>query len=139
MSTDETKLVNTENSNKLALNQVNVKIIYESGIAQNIYQCYTTEILKTILIKFCTKIEIKYSSIYVLYSGILINDEQLNKPINQIISSYDKENKLMTILVYQNDTPEENDKIKLKYNNRKSRYFFRSESKANNRRNIQNK
>ena len=59
MSTDTTKLVNTENSNKLALNQVNVKIIYESGIAQNIYQCYTTEILKTILIKFCTKIEIK--------------------------------------------------------------------------------
>ena len=115
MSTDETKLVNTENSNKLALNQVNVKIIYESGIAQNIYQCYTTEILKTILIKFLTKIEIKYSSsIYVLYSGQSLNDEQLNKPINQIISSYDKENKLMTILVYQNETPEENDKIKLK-------------------------
>ena len=114
MSTDTTKLVNTENSNKLALNQVNVKIIYESGIAQNIYQCYTTEILKTILIKFCTKIEIKYSSIYVLYSGLLIKDEQLNKPINQIISPYDKDDKLMTLLVNKIETQEENDKIKLK-------------------------
>ena len=114
MSTDTTKLVNTENSNKLALNQVNVKIIYESGIAQNIYQCYTTEILKTILIKFLTKIEIKYSSIYVLYSGLLIKDEQLNKPINQIISPYDKDDKLMTLLVNKIETQEENDKIKLK-------------------------
>ena len=114
MSTDETKLVNTENSNILALNQVNLKIIYESGIAQNIYQCYTTEILKTILIKFLTKIEIKYSSIYVLYSGLLIKDEQLNKPINQIISPYDKDDKLMTLLVNKIETQEENDKIKLK-------------------------
>ena len=114
MSTDTTKLVNTENSNKLALNQVNVKIIYESGIAQNIYQCYTTEILKTILIKFLTKIEIKYSSIYVLYAGQRLKDEQLNKPINQIISPYDKDDKLMTLLVNKIETQEENDKIKLK-------------------------
>ena len=44
----------------------------------------------------------------------LLNDEQLNKPINQIITSLDKDNKLMTLLVNKIETPEENNKIKLK-------------------------
>ena len=89
----------SENTIDLSDNSFSLKIIYESGRAENTYNLSFSDILEDILKKFVNKINIEYSSIYVLYSGKQLQKNELKKNFEQIMSNIDKTEKKMTILV----------------------------------------
>ena len=79
-----------------------VEFIYK---CQNIdIYCSKKEIMKDIIIKFCTKVRVEKNSIYCLYSGKVLDE---NIQLENLIKSKN-ENENITILVYNNGEQEEN-------------------------------
>ena len=75
-----------------------LKIIYEQIPTE--IKCELSDILENVLTKFSKSNNINYSTIYFLYSGSTLPPDQLKKPINEIITTGDKNEKIMTLLVY---------------------------------------
>lgn len=78
-------------------NEITLKISY----AQNTkaYKCDLKELLEKYLIEYTKKINMDYSTIYVIYNGSSLFGDQFKKPISEIISPQNKKDRLMTLLV----------------------------------------
>ena len=77
-------------------NQITVKIDF--GADEKTIICNENEKTEIILGKFCSENKLQLTSVYFLYYGKIVTDDDYKKPIKEIISSIDKENNIMTML-----------------------------------------
>ena len=74
--------------------------------SKTIIQCSEDEIMEKICQRFGTKSQINIKDFYFLYSGNKIN---LQNKYTQIINSFDKERKIMSLLVCEKDSDNQNE------------------------------
>ncbi len=82
-------------------NQITVKIDF--GADEKTIICNENEKTELILGKFCSENKLQLTSVYFLYYGKIVTDDDYKKPIKEIISKIDQQRKIMDILSYQND------------------------------------
>ena len=83
-------------------NQITVIINYKSEIRDSL-KCDENERTEIILGKLCSKNKLQLNSLYFLYDGKIVTDDDYKKPIKEIISKIDQQRKIMYILSYQKD------------------------------------
>ena len=96
----ETKIQISEANENLKDDPIKLEITYNCENIKDVRSCNLSDIAEDVLKKFAIKIEVNYSSIYFLYDGKKLEQEDLKKKISQIINSIDKERKAMNILVF---------------------------------------
>ena len=98
-------------------NQITVFINYKCEIKYSI-KCDENEKTEIVLGKICSKNKLDFNSLYFLYNGKLVTDDDYKKPIKEIIGKIDQQRKIMEILSYQKDVEDysskpDNDEINL--------------------------
>ena len=91
---------------KIESEEISVIISYESQKVET-FKCKMNDKLENFVTRFASKINVEYSSLFVLYSGKILNDNDLKKTFFQVMNSHDKKEKSMNMLVYRkisNDT-----------------------------------
>ena len=83
-------------------NQITVFINYKSEIRDS-FKCDGNEKTEIILGKFCSKNKLELDSIYFLYDGKIVTDDDYKRLIKEIISIIDQQRKIMNILSYQKE------------------------------------
>ena len=83
-------------------NEITVIINYKSEIRDS-FKCDENEKTEIILGKFCSKNKLQLNSIYFLYDGKNVTDDDYKKPIKEIMHKVDQKRKEMTILSYPLD------------------------------------
>ena len=78
-------------------------ISYESQKVEKI-KCKMSEKIEDILTKFANKINVDYSSFMILYSGKALENNDLKSTFFQVMSTHDKIQKSMNILIYTKAT-----------------------------------
>ena len=78
-------------------------ISYESQKVEKI-KCKMSEKIEDILTKFANKINVDYSSFMILYSGKALVNNDLKSKFFQVMSTHDKIQKSMSILIYTKST-----------------------------------
>ena len=78
-------------------------ISYESQKVEKI-KCKMSEKIEDILTKFANKINVDYSSFMILYSGKALVNNDLKSTFFQVMSTHDKIQKSMSILIYTKST-----------------------------------
>ena len=81
--------------------EINDDITLEISYNQNKikYKCKITDILENYVKKYTNENNLKYENIYVIYNGNVLLGEQLKKPIFTIISSINKEDRVMPLMI----------------------------------------
>ena len=88
------KLLNLETE------EISLIISYESQKVETL-KCKMNDKIENILTGFASKINVEYSSLFVLYSGKIIQGNDLKKTFFQVMNGHDKKEKSMNILVYR--------------------------------------
>ena len=81
--------------------EITLIIIYKQ-IQYYFHKCDVKELLENKLKHFAKSNHLNVSTLYILYDGISLFGNQLKKHISEIIKKQDKEDKIMTLLLYQN-------------------------------------
>lgn len=79
--------------------KITLKMIFKQNASY--FECDIKEFLEKYIIEFSKDIKEPYSSLFILYSGGQLYDEDLKKPISEIIKPQDKKDRLMVLLVCQ--------------------------------------
>ena len=85
---------------KIESEEISVIISYESQKVETL-KCKMNDKIENILTGFASKINVEYSSLFVLYSGKIIQGNDLKKTFFQVMNGHDKKEKSMNILVYR--------------------------------------
>ena len=98
-------------------NEITVIINYKSEIRDS-FKCDENEKTEIIFGKFCSKNKLQLNSLYFLYGGKLVTDDDYKKPIKEIMNKLDQERKEITILSYllndsNNPSQPDNDEINI--------------------------
>ena len=83
-------------------NEVITLIIIYNQIPTN-FTCKLTESLEKYITEFLQLNKLNSSSIYFLYNGTSLPQEQFKKPISEIISKINKKDKIMQLLAYYSE------------------------------------
>ena len=95
---------------KTLRDSINVIITYQNQETKT-FQCNPNETLKDNLTKFSTDLNLKFGSLYFLYSGNTVDEDIYNKPLYEIMNNQDKKEGMMNVLAYDNhfsDNEDEN-------------------------------
>ena len=96
--------INDQNDDKISL-----EIMYEQMTTK--IECNLSDVLEIHLIKFAKLNNLNYSSIYFLYSGNSLIPSELKRPISEIITSQDKNEKRMLLLSYKLEIDVKEDEV----------------------------
>ena len=96
--------INDQNNNKISL-----EIMYEQMTTK--IECNLSDVLEIHLIEFAKLKNLNYSSIYFLYSGNSLIPSELKRPISEIITSQDKNEKRMLLLSYKLEIDVKEDEV----------------------------
>ena len=83
--------------------EIELMITYESQAVDTL-KCNSNDKIENVLQKFADKKNIENPSFMILYGGKTIQEDDLKKPLSQIMIGPDKEDKTMNILLYRNVT-----------------------------------
>jgi len=83
-------------------NNIKVIIIYESKYTEE-FTLGVNDSIEKVINEFSTKNKIDKSSLYLLYSGNLLQPHEYKKTFYEIMNNTDKKSNCLVILAYRND------------------------------------
>ena len=97
------------NINDQTDDKISLEIMYEQMTTK--IECNLSDVLEIHLIEFAKLKNLNYSSIYFLYSGNSLIPSELKRPISEIITSQDKNEKRMLLLSYKLEIDVKEDEV----------------------------
>ena len=81
------------------------KVVFTFENEEIIIECNIKDKMKDIFIKFSSKVQKDLNKLYFIYNGNIIKDEM---EYDQILNEEDKKRNIMNIIVYENNSLNEN-------------------------------